>query len=567
MTEDVYIATVLHTDRAGRFVVLETSHSEVVIYSHWKMFKDAGFRSVQSGWRFRIQMGVSDKDGQTPVVSKVIEPVDESIGKIDRIGDNQEESTQYVSTDELRTKLCTDDEDLIVVRNAYITEEFETQEFSSKIPVVFIDCCFEKNFRWINARIHGGLWFLNCTFKHHFSLKGSQIDGNAVLFGCDFSGFGGISFRGLHGRSIFLEYGTCGGEDMLWLNELSLSGCVSISGTFTKRVELLACQDVHDAANLEPTLHRVLIGKGDYSHESLSESQFLGGIECRGYQLQGSYEVHNSVISDLILVQMEASHIFVHNCEIRRDVVMCRVQSRSENMGISITNDTIERHLRFSAHSLRGCLNLTDTSVGQIWTLELEEPNCGVPLVNLTRFYAGAARFVPVELVYGAVCRQQLLAPPIFGFLEGAERSRTLTTEHRRALAEAYSSCRNWLAISGHLIEEDHAFFHMRSAKEPKLLKRFLFGGIFGWGIHLWNIMLSNFGLILFFACLYTFLGTGSFLSMVILSAQSFISSFFGQWQNYPPTGILSVLVTLESTLGVIFITVLVGSYIRKLLR
>lgn len=54
-----------------------------------------------------------------------------------------------------------------------------------------------------------------------------------------------------------------------------------------------------------------------------------------------------------------------------------------------------------------------------------------------------------------------------------------------------------------------------------------------------------------------------------MLSLQSFFSSFYGQWSapEPPATGLLSVLVTLESMIGVLFVTVLVGAYIRKLLR
>ena len=566
MTDDVHLATVLHADgTAGRFVVLQTSHEEVVIYSHWKVFKDAGFTSVQPGQKFEIQIEPDRKDDQTPIVSRVLKLIDDSIIQVERVDGNEEEQILHLSANKLRCELCDSHDDLVIVRKMKI-EEFEARNLSLSVSVVFIDCCFEGNYRLLDSSIHGSIWFLNCTFRFHFSLRGTCLDGNAVLFGCDFRGSGGISFRGLQGRSIYLEYGTRGSEDMLWLNELSLSGCVAINGIFAMRVEMLAQQD-DNPVNSDPKLHRVLIGKRDYTHESLSENQFLGGIECRGYQFQGSFEVHNSIVSDLMLDQVDANHISVDKCEISRDVVLNCIQPRDEKKGIVIANSVIERHLRLTACYLRGCLDLSYTSVGQMWTLELSTPNSGVPRVRLDHFYAGTARFEPVELIYGAICQRRLLTPPVFQFLEGAERSGMLTGERRRALAEAYTSCKNWLATSGHLLEEDHAFFHMQNTRESRLLKRYLFGGIFGWGIHLWNILLSAIGLIAFFAILYTSIGAGAFLDMIILSAQSFISSFFGQWPEYSPVGILSILITLESMLGVIFITILVGAYIRKLLR
>ena len=566
MKNDTHLATVLHADgTAGRFVVLETSHEEIVVYSHWKIFRDAGFASVQPGQKFEIQIERDVKDDQTPIVGRVLKPIDDSIAPSERIGDNEKEQMSFWSACQLQRTLCNNRDNLVIVRRAQF-EDFEAQDLSLPAPVVFINCCFEGNYRLLDSCIHGSIWFLNCTFKFHFSLRGTRLDGNAVFFGCDFRGSGGISLRGLQGRSIFLEYGTRGGEDMLWLNELSLSGCVAINGIFAMRVELLARQD-GSPVNSDPKLHRVLIGKRDYSHESLSENQFLGGIECRDYQLQGSFEVHNSIISDLVVDHVKANHILVDKCEISRDIALNYIQPCDEKKGIVVSNSVIERHLRLTACYLRGCIDLSDTSVGQMWTLELSMPNFGVPRVRIDRFHAAAARFEPMDLIYGASRQQRLLAPPAFQFLEGAERPGILTEDRRRALAEAYTSCKNWLATSGHLLEEDHAFFHMQNTRESRLLKRYLYGGIFGWGIHLWNILLSAIGLIVLFAALYTGVGTGTFLDMLILSAQSFISSFFGQWPEYSPVGILSILITLESMLGVVFITILVGAYIRKLLR
>ena len=354
---------------------------------------------------------------------------------------------------------------------------------------------------------------------------------------------------------------------MLWLNEISLTGCVAINGTFTAPVQLLAEQD-EQPINDNPTLKRVLIGKkASYVHERLSQNQFLSGIECRDYYIQDSFEVHNSVISEVTMENVDAKHILVNNCEVSRDVVMERVQPRDKEQGMAVTNTIIERRLRQTGPSFTGRLNLEGTSVGQTWTLDLERPSQGVPHVIMRRFHANAAWFEPIELVYGATKHGRILAPPNFGLLEGSGRIQALTGEARRELAEAYTSCKNWLATSGHLREEDHAFFHMREAKEHRRTIRIIFGGLFGWGIYLRNIILSAMSLIILFALLYMALGIGNLSEMLILSSQSFIGSFFGRWPDYSPTGILSGLITLESLFGLILVTALVGCYIRKLLR
>lgn len=566
MKNDVISATVIHVDGdAGRFYVLKTPENEV-IYSHWRVFQIAGFPTVTPGQTHLIRTKPDHRDDQTPVVSEVLENAGKQEDR--STDDNEKNAEDQLTAEELLTVFEKDHNGLLILRNKHIANT-ELKDIALPMSVVFINCRFEGNFRLLNFSIQGGIWFLNCKFKHHFSLKQTCLEGNAVLFGCDFSGPGGISFRGLQGRSILIEYGTRGGEDMLWLNELSLTGCVAINGTFPAPVELLAKQnDDEKTITTTPALKRVLIGKKlSYSHERLSQNQLLNGIECRGYSIQDGFEVHNSFIRELAVEDVDANHILVHNCEISRDVTLEHVQPRDKEQGIAITDNIIERRLRFTATSLSGRLNLEGTSVGQTWMVELERPSLGVPSVNLRRFHADAAWFEPIELVYGAAKRGRILAPPKFGLLEGIEQARNPTGEDRRALAEAYTSCKNWLATSGHLREEDHAFFHMREAKENRPVIRLLFGGLFGWGIYLRNIIISAIGFIILFAFLFLALGTGELPEMLVLSSQSFISSFFGRWPDYSPTGILSILITLESFLGVVFVTALVGCYIRKLLR
>lgn len=82
------------------------------------------------------------------------------------------------------------------------------------------------------------------------------------------------------------------------------------------------------------------------------------------------------------------------------------------------------------------------------------------------------------------------------------------------------------------------------------------------------NIAISSLIVILIFSAVIMISDSKIvFLKAVSLSTQSFISSFFGKWDDYPPEGMLSGIVTLESIGGVIFITVFVGAYFRKRLR
>ena len=564
MKQDGISATVIHTDsEAGRFYILKSPEDDV-IYSHWRVFQTAGVPSVKPGETFKIRTKLDERDDQTEIVGEVLGKEGEQANRSS--DDNKNNTEDESSTVVLQSIFAEAEKDLVIVRNKHVIDS-DIEKFSLPKSIVFIGCWFDGDFRLRDFTIQGGIWFLNCKFRQHFSLRGTCLDGNAVLFGCDFTGPGGISFRGLRGRSIFMEYGTRGGDDMLWLNELSLTGCVAINGTFLAPVQLLARQDAKPINN-DPGLKRVLIGKrASYAHERLSQNQFQGGIECRDYFIQDSFEIYNSVISEVIMENVDAEQIRVHNCEVSRDVVMEHVQPRNKEQSMAVTDTIIERRLRQTGLCFSGTLNLEGTSVGQTWTLDIEKPSQGVPHVKLRRFHANAAWFEPIELVYGTAKRGRILAPPSFGLLEGSGRIRTLTGEARRELAEAYTSCKNWLATSGHLREEDHAFFHMREAKEHRRSIRILFGGIFGWGIYLRNIILSAMCLIVLFALLYMAIGIGNLSEMLVLSSQSFIGSFFGRWPDYSPTGVLSILITLESLFGLVLVTALVGCYIRKLLR
>ncbi|MGO1709133.1 MAG: hypothetical protein ACTHZH_15905, partial [Oleiphilaceae bacterium] len=197
--------------------------------------------------------------------------------------------------------------------------------------------------------------------------------------------------------------------------------------------------------------------------------------------------------------------------------------------------------------------------------LELENPEEGTPRMDITRFHAQHAWFEPIRLLYGDCPVNRFAKPPAFGLL-AREHLTEFRKEDRRHLAEAYTRFKNWMADTGHLREEDHAFFHMRHYKESHGLQRWLLGGIFGWGIRFRNILMSALLVTLAFAVVYFFIGFRP-NEAAMLSLQSFISSFFGSWPEATATGLLSVIVTLESMTGVLFVTVLVGAYIRKLLR
>lgn len=557
-------ARVIHSDReSGRFVVLVTEHGDIA-YSHWRWFQLAGHTAVQAGEGFRVRLGVDLRDDETLMVQEVLGACAAPEVVLHQFGPEVPTDEQTHCSGVGLLDAVQAGQKVTLVSNVAVRDGCEFSGLEINGSVVLANCDISGDFRWLQARVKGSLWFLNCRFSHHFSLKSSVLDGSALFFGCDFSGAGGVSLRGIQACSVLLEFGTRGSDDMLWLNEMTLRGCLALNGTFDAPVQLLARQD--DApVNTSPGLHNVFIGRQSYLAEKLSRNRFEGGVVLEGYQLSGDLEVRRSGLSALRLTGVVCDHLIINNCEVDQDVTLEGIAVTDEQRGIAITDTVIGRHLRMTGSHLRGFCSLSGTSVGHAWMLELEHPELGTPRLDITRFHAEHAWFEPVRLIYGDHSVKRFAKPRAFGLL-AREHLKKLSSEDRRHLAEAYTRFKNWMADTGHLREEDHAFFYMRHYKESGSLTRWLLGGVFGWGIRFRNILMSALLVSAMFALVYAGIGFRPGAA-TMLSLQSFISSFFGIWPETPVTGLLSAMVTLESMIGVLFVTVLVGAYIRKLLR
>ena len=354
---------------------------------------------------------------------------------------------------------------------------------------------------------------------------------------------------------------------MLWLNEMVLKGCVVVNGSFDSKIQFRGRQSREEAPlNHDAEVQRIFIGRNACSSERLGENRYEGGIEFDGYHVKGSIEITDGKLDELIIRDMDFGSLMVDHCRIAGNMSADRIAVSCPERGITVRSCDIEGHLQIGGRSLDCKLVLERTWVGQTWRLELEDPEDGVPKVSLIRFSAGSAVFEPVRLVYGRQQRFHFLRPPDLGMLEGAENRLPRDRRERHQLAEAYTSCKNWLATSGHLREEDHAFFYMRDAREASAWRRFAFGVAFGWGIYLRNIVISALLVVSLFAVAYVSFGL-SLGEAAMLSAQSFVASIFGDWPPFSPTGPVSVLATTESLVGILYITVIIGAYIRKLLR
>ncbi len=235
MSDDFVIARVIHSDlEAGRFLVLMTEDQKLC-YSHWRPFKLADYPAVRVGVSFRVRLGYDLRDGQTLVVQEVLGICTEEEAELtsDLLLPSPDQKSRCLSGTEFLAAARAEG-DVVIIANAELDgSEFPGLCFAGS--VVLINCRVAGDFRWLGARFRGSFWCLNCAFSSHFSLKSAHLDGSVIMFGCDFSGSGGISFRGIRACSILMEFGTRGSSDMLWLNEMSLSGCLALNGSFEAR--------------------------------------------------------------------------------------------------------------------------------------------------------------------------------------------------------------------------------------------------------------------------------------------------------------------------------------------
>ena len=85
--------------------------------------------------------------------------------------DGDEVNTEdELSAGELVQVFEDDHKGLLILRNKHIANT-ELKEMTLPMNVVFIDCCFEGDFRLLKFSIQGGIWFLNCKFKRNLTLN------------------------------------------------------------------------------------------------------------------------------------------------------------------------------------------------------------------------------------------------------------------------------------------------------------------------------------------------------------------------------------------------------------
>lgn len=419
--------------------------------------------------------------------------------------------------------------------------------------VLFCQCTFLENFRLISSEFSKSVWFPHCTFYKHFSLKGCQLAGSVHLESSCFLGEGGLSLRGVHCRNIYLDLGVKGPSDMIWLNEISVSGVLSIGGEFRSEIQLFNCQD--EVSALKMPVGHLCIGTELYQNEKANLTRSSSDIRVFGYAFR-TVAIKNVELNALYLTDLTANTLAIHSCNVQKDIELKHLHVAQD---LSIAEVMVARNLKLETCQIQQSLSLANSSVSQCTYLEdvvVDKDDS----IDMYRFIS-ARLYTNVPEIFVGKAKFRFFSPRDFAGLVKHNSS--------KRMEEQYSNLKQWFHDTGKLAYEDMAFFHMRDVSAPGVLTKFFLGRVFGWGVRISNIALSSLMVMILFAALY-FLSPNalSLKESFLLSIQSFSGAFFGAWApSLDSKNDLLFLVALQSYVGVFFITTFVGAYIRKLLR
>ncbi len=445
--------------------------------------------------------------------------------------------------------------------------------------VLFYQCVWEHKANFSSWKINGDLVFLGCSFRQSFTLKDACVNGDVHMEGCDFSGVGGASFRGLQAKALYLDFGVHGPRDMVWLNEMHIERDVVIGGAFAGCLQVMRVQDnrvVTQTARDNEVQQRacfkhLYIGKECYKSQNINRSVLSAGLDVQGLAHGECIHIENSELNSLQCTHLSGDVLLscVHS-KVLGSVEVEGNGAQSTVESINLQNSYIEGHLNVKSITIKGELNLDDATVERVVRLHhvFFGDKGGLKMARLS-----ANRFVMDDFsgLYGLRLRENASKwkNPRFGMLWREHQERNLQQGCDIELVQEYVLLKNLLSQEGQLKLEDEAFYNMRKLGHwYQDVGMLVFNHLFGWGVRLQNILFSSLIFVLIYTCLYTQVFAMLPIHALQLSLQSMFMAFFGEIEPKVLAGSsLSWYVLSESIIGIIFVTVFVGAYVRKLLR
>ncbi|MCQ8878793.1 hypothetical protein NQT69_12345 [Pseudoalteromonas shioyasakiensis] len=539
-------------NKNNRFSIVQTDNAIGFIY--WHELKKLEVRSLDKGTVFESKASLHSPDGIARGYCL------EDFNSTDKSPSHTEvyEKEKFSQDDLLNIISKQHISPVIFIDCTFTSIEIDKTIFTREI--CFINCIFKSNFRMISCQFYKNLWFPNCEFHQHFSLRNSLVEGNIHMESCDFSGAGGVSLRGVTCNSLYIDLGVKGGDDLIWLNEMTVYNIMSIGGTFNNEFQILSHQDSKETKY--STIGSLFIGCEIYEYEKANSTKICNKLIIDGIKVEKAIRICELYVDFLKIANINTRLIDICSASICYDFELSHNlintnPSIVDNKAFTLEDTSIGRHLKIENNDILGNISLFGSAVSEVTYME-DNQLSDTTTINLLKFTSSRFLMHPLESIYSNE-NLHFFSPKKFKIID--------TTEHKSA-AEQYCSLKHWFSDSGQLDHEDEAFYFMRDYFTTNKFKKFVFGVVFGWGVRLTNITLSSLIVILLFSAIYFFIEPKmGVLASISLSSQSFLGSFFGKWIDFKPDSLVTSIVTFETAIGILFITVFIGAYIRKLLR
>ncbi len=466
-----------------------------------------------------------------------------------------------------------------VVVTGDIPENWTCPDFlKQQGDILFYGCRWLGKANFFNMNIQGDLVFLGCSFLDAFTLKETTVDGSVHMEGCDFSGAGGASFRGLQAQALYLDFGVKGPQDMVWLNELCIQQDVVIGGVFTGDIQVMRLQDervftptfLSNKEQDRACFRRLCIGKEFYKNQNINKSILHGLLDVQGLHMGELIQIECAEIAGINLLSLGGSvAVSCAYSHILGSVFVHGQHAQSLIRHLNFQESYIEGHLDIREVLIQGELNLDGATVNRVIRLH------GVSFeidggLKLARLCVNRLVMDDFSALYGRYQTRAWWKNPTFKMLQRETVQQSLNQGKPIELIQEYVLLKHLLSQEGQLQLEDEAFYNMRKLDHwYQDVGMLIYNYVFGWGVRLQNILITVSLLILVFAALYhMYFPNFDRWASLQLSIQSMFMAFFGAiTPQVTANSALSWLVLCESVLGVVFITVFVGAYVRRLLR
>jgi len=609
----------IYASKNNKFSILFDTETGSLEFCYWREY--AGNRFLNEGDEFEAERDGREYNGiERGLLISKNSYIDKEDNLLD-ISKNREKSDQIKIIDDFSGYGIQEEIEkekgkykaLVFIGCSFEDGIILSSDFKCDVELAFLNCTFNE-YLILSTFFSSNIWIVDCNIKGYLSLKGSKISGNAHLESNCFEG--GVSFRGMSADNLYVDFETIGSEDIFWFNEMNVPGVVSIGGNFKSKIQILSDQNNPSKYKDNTEIGKLFIGseyykRGQYvdgklhslicdnTNATIIDKIHIGGVlvhtditikqehylSINNILIEGSRNINNIFIQDLNLEKIsllsnDCRNVSCNNLSISNDF---EINSNSiDNLNLNSSN--IDRHLIIRDNKIGAKASLFESSFEATYIEDNDfKPLSGInfsesyvseatyiedndfkPLssINFSKFLTNKLVFYPSSSLY--LNKKDTffkLAPPKFDLIERANGSDI-------SKGEQYCALKHWLADGGKMHDEDIATFHMNNLFATSKISRFILGGVFGWGIRLNNIVISILFIVLIFSFIYTFQEL-HYYNALLTSVQSFFSILLDPIVNvWDETNTKIIWVSmLESIIGIFFITVLVGAYVRKMLR